>query len=217
MESIRLRAAIGAFKHKISDVLMRSNTMYTGMSTHQADYPSPTLGLPAFLILIQNLASAQSVVPSRIVGAAATRNIARDLLWTGMETERMYVQTIVDANPSRGVALIQNAGLLVAMPPGHPKPIIMLTLGKQPGTVMCDANLGLLVGVGTLRPTQKAFLSWAYTIDSGKTFVSAGSTPGSKTVITGLPPLTLVGVRVCLTNMTGTGPWSEVMTITTIR
>jgi hypothetical protein len=96
----------------------------------------------------------------------------------------------------------------------YTKPLLALTLGTQPGVVSCNANVGLLVGAGTLEPYQKRFLSWEYTLD-GKTYLSAGSTPGCKTVITGLPLLTVVGVRVCLTNMHETGAWSQVVTITT--
>jgi hypothetical protein len=55
---------------------------------------------------------------------------------------------------------------------------------------------------------RRVALALPFTLD-GKTYLSAGSSAGCKTVITGLPLLTLVGVRVCLTNMHETGAWSD--------
>jgi hypothetical protein len=211
----KLWGVFGTSSVRIAAVLMRAQAMHDGMDAHKADYPSPNPDLPTFLGLIQNLTVAEQAVPKRTVGAAAARDVQRDLLWTGMQTERVYVQTLVDANRSRGASLIQNAGLVVATTTVRTKPLLALTLGTEAGTVHCNANVGLLVGVGTLKPHQQRQLNWQYTLDGGKTFVSAGSTPGCKTVITNLPPLTIVGVRVSLTNMHGSGAWSQVVTILT--
>jgi len=209
----RLRAIFGTAKRDIPGVIARSTAMHAGLAAHAADYPSPNPGLAAFLTLIQNLTTAQQDVPSRTIGAAAARDVQRDLLWTGMEIQRIYVQSLADASPSRAVSLIQNAGLVVAAFSGFSKPLLGLSLGVQPGTVNCIANVSLLVGTGTIRPHQQRLLMWEYTLDGGKTFVSMPPTPGCKTVITGVPLMTIVGVRVSLTNMVGPGAWSQVVTI----
>jgi hypothetical protein len=210
------RAVFGVSQYKISDVILRSQSMSSGFTAHPTDYPSLPLGMPAFQALIANLVDSQQDVSKRTVGMAALRNEQRDLLWTGMNTQRVYVQSLADAAPARAVSLILNAGLLLASVPARTKPLLSLALGKQPGTVLCDANVGLLIGAGSPKPNQGRFLSWEYTLD-GKTFLPAGSTPNGKTVITNLPPLTLVGVRVALTNRSGQGKWSAVETIATIR
>lgn len=113
----------------------------------------------------------------------------------------------------RGRLLIENAGLLVAPYNHYAKPLLTLTRGTQPGTVACDANRTLLTAMGTTKRGQLTCLSWEYTLDGGVTFVSAGSTPKCKTLLTGLPSLTVVGVRVCLNGMQGPGSWSQVVTI----
>jgi hypothetical protein len=215
----KARAIVGVDRKRILHVLERARAMHAGFDAHPVDYPAPTVGLPAFLALIQNLDAAQQVVPWRTVGAAAERNEQRDLLWTGMELQRGYVQALADASPARSVSLILNAGLLVAASTARGRPMLALKLGKQPGTVTGEANLGLL-GLGTkleTRQRRRRFLSWEYTLDGGRTFVVADSTVSARTVLHGLPPLTEVGVRVSLTNSRGQGAWSHVETITTIR
>ncbi len=209
-----LLAALGVVKVNIPDVIMRSQAMAAGFSAHSADYPALSPPLPAFQALITNLVSAQALVPTRTVGVAKARNVQRDLLWTAMKSECAYVQTLCSANPTRGPSLIQNAGLVIVTRALYAKPLLALTPGAQPGNVDCNANLSLLVGAGATKPRQKRCLMWQYTLDGGKTFVSAGSTPGCKIVLTGLPSATLVGVRVCLNSMhDGLGPWSQVVTI----
>ena len=42
-----------------------------------------------------------------------------------------------------------------AAPPVHPKALLTLRNGKAPGTVECDANVGLLIAAaGPIRPSQ---------------------------------------------------------------
>jgi hypothetical protein len=208
-----LLAALGARKKNVPDVIERAQAMSSGFAAHAADYPALSPSLAAFQILLANLVAAQQGVPARTLGAAAARDVERDLLWTAMKCECAYVQSLVESTPARGFSLIQNAGLVVVTRALYTKPLLALTLGTQPGTVACEANLSLLVGTGTAKPRQKRCLNWQYTLDGAKTFVSAGSTPGCKTVLTGLPSLTVVGVRVGLNNMHDVGAWSQVVTI----
>jgi hypothetical protein len=209
----RARAILGVDKKKVGPVQTRAQAMYNGMEADKVTYAAANPPLPAFLTLIQNLASSQQVVPTRVTGAAALRNEQRALLITGMESELMFVQGLADASPSRAVSIIQNAGLVVAATPAHVKLLLTLALTKQPGSVACDANVGLLVGARAAKPSQRRFFNWGYTLDGGKTFVAAPSTPTGKTTIGNLPLLTMVGVRVNLNNMSGPGEWSQVVTI----
>ena len=52
-----------------------------------------------------------------------------------------------------------------------------------------------------------------YTLDGGRTFVTAPSTTTGKTTLVNLPSLTVVGVRVNLNLREGPGEWSPVVTI----
>ncbi len=163
--------------------------------------------------MITNLTVSQQAVRTR-TGSAANRNVDRDLLWTAMLTQRTYVQVLVNQSPERAIALIHNAGFVLGGYTPKYKALLSLTRGTQSGTVLCDANVGLLVaGMGAQKSSQNRFFGWEYTLDGSKTFVAAPSTPIGKTVLLGLPPLATVGVRVSLTNRSGQGAWSQVVSI----
>ncbi len=192
----------------IPKLLVHTTGVHNGIGSDTATYGAPNPDLPTYLGLIQNLAAANAAVRARTMTAAA-RDLERDLLWTATETQRSYVQSIADRSPSRAVVIIQTAGFVVARPTSHGKGIIELRDGKQSGTLVCDANVGILLGPGAVKPSQSRFFNWQYTPDASRTFVTVPSTPTGKTMITGLTPLTVIGVRVSMTSSTGTGPWSR--------
>ena len=208
----RIRATLGVKKDKIPDVLARAQAMYDGMNADKVTYGSPNPGLTAFLLLQRNLATSQQAAKARTIGAAAARDVQRDLLWTAMETECTYVQTLCDATPGRAASLIQNAGLVVVSFPVRNKDRLTLKNGAQSGTVACYANVGMLLSALVTKPGQHRFFNWTYTLD-GKSFVALPPTTHPETLITGLPPSTMVGVRVNLNIGTGPGEWSPMVSI----
>jgi hypothetical protein len=209
----RLRAVFGVDVHKVNEVTDRSNAMYSGFSGDPGTYANPPIALSDFKLLITNVVTAQQSVKTRTLGAREKRDVELGLLLTGMEVERAFVQALADANPAKAAALITGTGLVVAGTAGRNKPLLGLRNGKQSGTVICDANVGQLVGPDAKYPTGRRYFNWEYTVDGGKTFVNALSTPRSRTTITGLTPLTTVGVRVSVTDSEGPGPWSQIVTI----
>jgi hypothetical protein len=208
-----IRGKLGSDKENVPQVLTRAWLMHDMMDADLGTYGGATPSLPDFLVLIQNLVLAQQKVPTRTVGAAAARDVQRDLLVTGMHSELSFVQRLADASPGRAASLIVNAGLLLAEPTVWTKALLTLSLGVQPGSVVCDANVSLLVHAGAHRPRGQRLLNWEYTVDGGQTFVSATATPGCRTVLEGLPRLALVGVRVSLSDLGGTGAWSQLVAI----
>jgi hypothetical protein len=213
MKLQRVRAIFGVGKYDIVGLLARAQAMHDGMAGDPTDYASANPPLPAFLTLIQNLSTANQAVGNRTIGAAANRDVQRDLLYTGMESEKTVVQVLADANRARAVTLIQNAGLLIAKSNAHAKALLALRLGTPIGTVICEANVSLLVATLS-KPSQGKFFNWQSTIDGGKTFQDAPSTPVGMTTIHGFAPLTTVGVRVSMTTAKeGTTPWTDVVTI----
>jgi len=208
----RLRAVYGGDMNKIVLIQGRALAMHDGINGDPGTYLNPPVSMPAFLTLIQNLGTSQQQVKTRVIGATENREVHRGLLLTAMDLERTFVQALSDANPSRAGALITNAGLVIAGTGVHTKPLLTVRNGKQSGILTCDANVGLLVGTGAKHPNENRYFNWSYTLDGSKTFISAPSTTRGKTVISGLTPLTMVGVRVSLTNSEGPGEWSQVVT-----
>ena len=209
----RYRGVLRVSRQQTVPLVGRAQTMHDKMEGDPATYAAPNPPLATFLTLIENVRQAQLLVPTRAIGAAAARDAARDLLFTAAEMERLYVQTLVDANQSRAVTLIENAGLVVARFPVRQKPLLALDNGPQPGTVLCDANVGLLLSMEGFTPHRFRCINWAFSVDGGKTFVSAPATPNGKTTLVGLPSLTIVGVKVAVSTAKGAGAWSQVVTI----
>lgn len=65
----------------------------------------------------------------------------------------------------------------------------------------------------TERGRPQPFYGWQYTVDGGDTFLPSATTATGKTLLTGLTPLTVVGVRVNVTIDEVTSEWSDVATI----
>jgi hypothetical protein len=208
----RVRAVFGVDMQQVPLVVGRAELMASGMASDPATYDKPNPPLPAFNDLIANVTKAQTAVRTRVVGAAATRDVHLGALVGGMESERLYIQGLADNNRSHAVQLIQNAGLVVAGSPARTKLLLVLRSGPDLGSVVCDANVGLLVG-GAKHPYAARFFGWEYTVDGGKTFITSPTTATGKTLLTGLPPLTEVGVRVNVTISGVTSDWSDVATI----
>ncbi len=209
---LRVRAIFGVALHRVAPVVGRAEAMLLGMGSDTVTYSAPNPPLPVFKDLITNVTTAQAAVRTRVVGAAATRDVQLGLLVQGMESERFYVQSLADKDAARAVEIIQNAGLVVAGRSGHGKLMLVLRDGPMPGTVEADANVGLLVADAP-HPYAARYFNWEVTSDGGRTFVSAPATNHGKTLLTGLTPHTLVGVRVSITILGVTGPWTDVATI----
>jgi hypothetical protein len=209
----RIRGVLGINKNRVPGVLTRAQMMFNGMSADPVTYSDPVPPLPVFQSLIENLASSQQQVLVRGRGGAAERDVQRDLLITGMESERMYTQSLADAAPARAIPLIENAGLLIAGAPVHGKDLLTLRHGKQSGSVDCDAYVGLLVRTGGNRPREGRFFNWEVTVNGGLSFTALAPTTRGKITVYDLTPLTMVGVRVNLNGSDGPGPWSQVVTL----
>jgi hypothetical protein len=213
MNETRLfRPRLGVLRTDVPNLITRAQSMHDGMAADVATYSAPNPTLAVFQTLIQNVTSAQQLVKTRAIGAAAKRNTQRDLLFAAMGTECAYVRALGDAAPGNAVALIQNAGLLVVEIAPHNKPLLALKLGTPSGVVLATANVGLLIaGAPSGKRTGLRCLNWQSTIDGGKTMVNLPSTPKGKTTLSNLTPLTMIGVRVCITLGEQTGEWSQML------
>jgi hypothetical protein len=213
MSLSRLRGVFGVDIRKVTQGVFGAQAMHDGMAADTVTYGNPTLPLTTFLGLIQNTTTAQQAVKTRVIGAREKRDYAYGLLLSGMEVERTFIQSIADTNQSRAATILTGGGLVVADAPVHVKALLTLRNAKESGSITCDANVGLLVGAGARHPKASRYFGWQFTVDGGKTLTTLAPTPTHKTVISGLTPLTTVGVRVNLTNSEGAGPWSDIVTI----
>ncbi|MFT3774967.1 MAG: hypothetical protein QM820_57195 [Minicystis sp.] len=205
----RYRCLLGFDTTKISDLITGTNTICTAMGGNQAVYNAPSPALSVLTNLAQDLAAAQENVRARVVGAVAIRDEKRIVLVNALESERMYIQVLANASPQQAISIITGAGMKVANLPVHAKPLLDAVHGEQPGVVVLVANASILVE----NPNRRTCFNWQYTVDGGRIWVTAPTTPVASTTITGLPSLTLCGFRVSVTTKAGQTAWSQVVTL----
>jgi hypothetical protein len=165
--------------------------------------------MSVFHTQVQDLDAAQQVTSTRARGSAEVRNAKAAIVVTSLESLRTYVQSVCDASPEQAETLIAAAAMHVAVPPGHHKPILSAKTAPVMGDVKLVANRKALVG----KTGKHVTFHWQSSVDGGKTWVEAPSTPLASTVVHGLPSMATVAFRVSATVGTATGDWSQAVSI----
>jgi hypothetical protein len=134
--------------------------------------------MPALLLLIEAAQAAQVASASRAKGLAAVRNTKITPLWNAMVLLRSYVQGLVDqVDPAAGLALINQAGLVVGGVGAHVKMLFEAKLETPANVVHLVLNAKAFLG-----PTRKRVtFHWQISSDNGKSWTSLPSTPYAQT------------------------------------
>jgi hypothetical protein len=204
----RPRAILKIKKKNTNSVETRAKAMVAGAGGDPTVYASVASTITAIQNQIPVLDKAEVAARTKVPGAAAARNVQRNLLIGLMETALGLVQTIADACPTvdQAVSTIQEAGLLVALVPQRTKAILAAKQTTPGSNVTLEANATAL-GVDS---RKKSCFNWQVTSDGGKTYVTLPSTPTSTTSVAGLTPLLTYGFRVSVTSSSGAaGAWSQ--------
>ena len=202
----RLRVVLGLDTKKVPAVLPQATHICNGFQANQTLFPNPPVPLATVELQIQDLATAEQATKTGTKGTVPVRNAKLAVLVTTLESMRMYVQSLCDANPEQAALIAAAAGMSIAKAPGFAKPVLGAKLGVQSGTVNLSANATLLVGRGV---RKKVTFNWEVSADGGKTWTGVPSTPLSRTTVTGLTPLVTYAFRVCVTVSTTVGEWSQ--------
>ena len=206
----RARGVLKINRKKTVSVTGRANAMCSGIDGHPGLFATPFPSVSTVQTQIAVVDKAEIVAGTKAKGAAAARNVQRNILAGLLEAVLTYVQGVADlaSGMEQAVSTILAAGLSVALVAQRTKDILAVTQGGQAGAVVLDANATALGGRGR----RKCFFNWAYTADGGATFVSLPPTPKARTTFAGLTPLRTYGFRVSLTNSDGiAGEWSQVV------
>ncbi|MFO0761744.1 MAG: fibronectin type III domain-containing protein [Byssovorax sp.] len=206
--SRRKRALLALKRNNFPDLLSRAKGIYNGLMGHPGLFASPSPPLAVLEARIDAFDAAQQIAVNRAKGAAALRNVKADELITSLEVARAYVQQIADENAEQAVAIIEAAGMVVFEPGGYDKPILKALQNKPAGPVALLANVGAL----TAESTGKVFFNWQSSADGGQTWSDLPPTPLGHTQVAGLPPLSVYGFRVSVTDAEGQGPFSQMVT-----
>jgi hypothetical protein len=204
----RLRAVLDyGTKKDIARLVVVAKTVRARVADNTGVFVSPSPSLASLESATAALSSAQDAVDQRQPGAVAARNAARDALLTILEGLRAYVQTIADASEQPAV-VIEAAGMAVARVSTYVKPLLGARLGVGEGVVMLVAAAGQLS-----KSKRYKTYGWQVSVDGGRTWTLAPSTPVAHTTLSGLPALTVCSFRVNVTDTTGTTEWSQAVGI----
>jgi hypothetical protein len=206
----RIRVALKAIRNNIPALLALAKAVYNAMLASAKLFAQPNPALPVLAQQIQDLETAHQATLTRARGTVAVRNAKRDVLITSLESERMYVQSLCDANPEQAETLITAAGMATAKTPVHNKPALAATQGPVPGSAKLVANATLLVGRNV---RKRVTYNWQLSADGGKTWTLLPSTPLASTIAEGLTPLTTYSFRVSPTVSKTPGEWSQAVTL----
>ena len=171
--------------------------------TNSPLFPSPVPTLAAVTAAINDLTAAEPAAQSRVKGAVTTRNEKSTVLVSLLLQLKAYVQAQADANVENGASIIESAGLGVRKATGR-KPRVFEAL---PGAVSGSVKL-LAQSAGS-----RSSYEWGYSLDGGKTWVSAQITLQAKATITGLTPGAMVQFRYRPVTKAGQGDWSQTVVL----
>ncbi len=173
----RARPALKIKKRNTASVVARANAVANGFGANSKLFAtaSPTPGAIENQVAVEQ--KAEALAGTKAKGAAAARDVQRNLLVGMLETAANYVQGIADGSASmeQAVAVIEAAGLVVALVARRTKAVLAATLGPELGSVVLDANATVLGAAGG----RKTFFNWQSTVD-GKSFVTLPSTPSRR-------------------------------------
>jgi hypothetical protein len=183
---------------KVADFIAYGTGVVHAMTNNPA-FPAPVPALSALSAALSELQAAETLALTKAKGAVAARDDKRAVVISLIQQLRGYVQAVADATPENGATIIQSGGFAVR------KVAVRATrvFDAKPGLVSGSAKLTAAVGA------RRASYDWEYSLDAGKTWVSAPSTLQAKTTITGLPVGTSVLFRYRSLTKTGEGDWSQ--------
>jgi hypothetical protein len=167
--------------------------------TGNVDFPNPIPTVAVIEAAATDFHNAETAALSRAKGAATVRNAKRAVLVGLLQQVGGYVQSIADATPENGAAIIESAGFSVRK--ANPR-------GKRAFAVKQGAVSGAAVVTAATAGVRSSY-EWQYSVDGGKTWVDAPATTQGKTTITGLAAGTSVEFRYRpITPKGGQGDWS---------
>jgi len=203
MSSIVHRVIVALLLPKhVADLIKYCQGIVSAM-TGNIWFPNPNPALALFANKLAKLDAAETAAKTRAKGTVPARNVARTELVSAAHALASQVQQIADANPDNAPAIITSA----SMSTKKARTQAPRVFGAKYGPVSGSVNL---VAPSAAR---RASYDWQYSVDGGKTWVQVDSTLKARTSIHGLPVATSVLFRYRAVLTTGTGDWSQPISI----
>jgi len=182
---------------KVPALISYATSVVTAMTGNTA-FPTPAPTLASVTAAITALQTAESAAIARTKGAVTARNDKQAALVALLQELKAYIQKTADADTDNGSAIIQSAGVSVKRAATRKARVFAAVQGPVSGTAK----------LVTASVEHRASYEWQYSVDGGKTWVTAPSTLQAKTSVTGLTPGVTVQFRYLAVTKAGQGDWS---------
>ncbi|HZU85400.1 MAG TPA: fibronectin type III domain-containing protein [Polyangiaceae bacterium] len=167
-------------------------------------FTNPDPALVAITTAADELEAAQQKVDQKVKGAVDDRDARAVALVKLLHQEKGYVQKIADSgDPAHAADVIQSGGLSVKHVPVRAPRAFTAKFGPVSGSA----------ALATAPAGRRSSYEWQYSVDGGKTWITAPPTTQTKTVVTGLQPGVAHAFRYRAVTKTGATDWSEPVTL----
>jgi hypothetical protein len=215
------RPAIGFTRKSIPKLLTGSAVVQGRFAGNSAVLVNPPVTPANFLSQIDDLQEKHLLTMTN-KAAIPAREASADTVWATVKGLCGFTLQLCYANPERASTIIAASGFVEAGIGLRRKEILALSLTTNAGEIYCDANASKLVGPGNRKSGNRDY-HWRHGIvpppapgaapAAPTVWINDESTPVAHTLITGIPPLTLVSVEVAVKDSVGLGNWSQSVAI----
>ncbi len=184
---------------KVADFIVRAQSIHDTMGANAKALPSPTPALTTLASHISDLVIKEAATKARTTGAAADRDAAMKIVADDLNSERAYVEQLVNADTANAVTIAEDAGMMLRKVTPRNKPDLATKPGATSGTVRVFAK--------ATKGAKTNF--WQYSTDGGKTWIDMLPTTGANTSLDDLTPGTIVSFRQRVITKMGLGDWGQ--------
>jgi hypothetical protein len=186
----------------VAPLIIRMNEILEAMLANKSEFPSPPVAIALAQSHVTALSSAETATKTKAPGTIPTRDAAQKLVIEDANQLHGYVQQLANASPDQAANIAAAAAMKLRK---------AATRQVHDLTVKQTASGTILATAGNVKGAKAH--EWQYSLDGGKSWVSAPPTTKASTSITGLTSGVLVQVRHRSIVKGGPGDWSSVSTI----
>ncbi len=186
----------------VHDLIAQTLSIINAM-TGNSYFVSPNPPLATVSADNSALAAAETIALTKVTGAVEARDAKKRIVLDDLHHLKLYVQVIADQNPTHAVEIILSAGMHVKKSTAHSKQDFVATQGTSSG-------LAKLVVKAV--PSKRASYEWQWSTDL-KTWTTLPATLQARTTVPNLTPGTTCYFRSRAVTKTGTGDWSQVVSL----
>jgi hypothetical protein len=185
--------------HKVGDFITRAQSIHDTMEANAKTLPSPSPVLTVLQTHLDDLSTKQVAAKARTAGAVADRDAAVKVVADDLNSERAYVEQLVNADPANAAIIAADADMALRKVTLPNKPPLAAKHGAVTGTVEVIA-----------KATKGAKTNdWQYSLDGGKTWIDLPPTTKARTSIQNLTPGVTVTLRQRVVTKAGLSDWGQ--------